>query len=69
MENIDPKIYMKYVVSEKGVKVIYVKLQKSLYGLLCSALLFCLKLATYLEKNGFIINPFDPCVVKKMVKW
>ena len=44
--NIYPKLYMKYIVLEKVVKVLYVNLQKALYGLLCSALLFYLKLAT-----------------------
>ena len=30
--NIDPKVYMKYVVLEKVVKVLYLRLQKALYG-------------------------------------
>ena len=29
--NIDPKVYMKYVVLEKVVKVLYLRLQKALY--------------------------------------
>ena len=44
---------------EKGVKVLYVKLQKDIYGLLRSALLFYLKLVTDLKNNGFVINPYD----------
>ena len=48
--NIEPKIYRNYVVLEKGVKLLYMKLQKYLYGLLFSALLFYLKLATDLKK-------------------
>ena len=66
--NIDPKIYRKYVVMWKVLKVIYVKLQEALYGLLCIALLFYLKLETDLKNNVFIINKYDPCVVKKLVK-
>ena len=48
--NIYPKKYMKYVVLYKGVKVLYVKLQQTIYGLLHSALMFYLKWSTYLKK-------------------
>ena len=65
--NIDPKLYRKCVVLEKGVKELYVNIQKSIYGLLHSSLLFYIKSATYLKNNGFIINAYDLCV-KKMVK-
>ena len=41
---------MKYVVLYKGVKVLYVKLQQTIYGLLHSALMFYLKWSTYLKK-------------------
>ena len=50
LTNIGPKLYMKYTVLEKGVKLLYVKLKKALYGLLRSALLFYLKLVIELEK-------------------
>ena len=49
LTNIDPKLYRKYIFLEKGVKVLYVNLQKAIYGLLRSALLFYLKLAIYLK--------------------
>jgi hypothetical protein len=38
-----------------------------LYGCLRSALFFYLKLLGDLEANGFVINPYDPCVANKMV--
>ena len=66
--SIYPNIYIKYVVLEKGVNVLYVKLPNAIYGLLHSKLLFYLKLATDLKNNGFIINPYDPCVSKKLVR-
>ena len=47
--NIHPRINMKYVLLENVVKVIYVKLQKALYGLLYRALLFHTKLSTGLK--------------------
>ena len=52
---------------EKGVKLLYVSLQKYLYGLLHIALLFCLKLITDLKNNGFVLNPHYSCVVNKLV--
>jgi hypothetical protein len=42
-------------------------MQKSLYGLLRSALLFYKKLVADLESDGFVLNPYDPCVAKKVV--
>ena len=66
--NIYTKLYRKCVMLEKGVKVLYVKLQKDIYGLLRSALLFYLKLVTDLKNNGFVINPYDLWVVNKIVR-
>ena len=43
------------------------KLKKSLYGCLKSALLFYQKLSSDLKNKGFTINPYDPCVAKKML--
>ena len=48
--NINHNIYRKYIVLEKGVKVLYKNLQKYKYGLMRSELLFYLKLATDLKK-------------------
>ena len=69
MVRVDLKLYRKYVtVSSKGVPMLYVKLNKALYGLLKSALLFYRKLRGELEGIGFEVNPYDPCVANKMVK-
>ena len=68
MVQVAPNLYRKYIlVDRKGTAVLYVKMQKAIYGLLRSALLFCRKLMTDLEGNGFILNPYDPCVAKKEV--
>ena len=64
----DPNFNRKYVVLDKGVKVIYVMLKITLYGLLRSALLFYLKVAIDLKNNGFIMNSYDPCVAKKWLR-
>ena len=62
-----PKIYRKCVTIKNRRTVLYVKLQKSLYGCLRSALLFYEKLVADLNSIGLIINPYDPCVAYMMV--
>ena len=57
-----PEIYREFVTIERGQKVLYVELQKTLYGMLKSALLFYRKLRSDLESIGFKVNPYDPCV-------
>ncbi len=42
--------------------VLYVKVQKALYGLMRASLLFYRKLCKEPKEYGFVINPYDPCV-------
>ena len=63
----DPALYQPFMSYETGHVVLYVHLQKALYGCLKSALLFYEKLVGDLEAYGFIINPYDPCEASKMV--
>ncbi len=67
MAKTDPKLYRKYLMDEKGKKVLYLRLQKALYGMMKSTLLFYRKLISELKGMGFEINPYDPCVVNKMI--
>jgi hypothetical protein len=63
-----PNIYRKYItVDAKNQPVLYVKLQKALYGCLRSALLFYLKFVRDIESQGFELNHYDPCVANKMI--
>ena len=64
---IDPKLYTKYIAKENGKDVIYVILQKALYGTLQAALLFWQNLSTQLKEWGFVINPYDFCVANKII--
>lgn len=67
MVQIAPQIYRKYVtVDRKGMPILYVKLQKALYGLMQASLLFYRKLRKELEDYGFEINPYDPCVANRV---
>ena len=64
---VDPKLHRNYVMtSAKGEPILYVKLNKALYGLLKSDLLFYKKLVGELEGMGFKINIYDPCVANRM---
>ena len=63
---VDPS-YSKFVTYENGKKVIYTELDKALYGTMQAALLFWKKLSGYLEKNGFVHNPYDTCVMNRMI--
>jgi hypothetical protein len=66
MIQIAPQVYRKYVrVERKGAKILYVKLQKALYGLMRSSLLFYRKLRKEFEKYGLIVNPYDLCIANK----
>ena len=63
MVMVDPAIYKKYVIYDsKKEAMLYVKINKALYGLLHSALLFYNKLVADLKAYGFVVNPYDPCV-------
>jgi hypothetical protein len=66
MVKVAPNLYRKYIsVDAKGLAILYVKMQKAIYGLLRSALLFYKKLVSDLESTGFKLNPYDPCVPNK----
>ena len=63
----DLSLYRPFVSYETGKPVLYVRLQKALYGCLKSSLLFYEKLVGDLEEYGFKINLYNPCVSNKMV--
>jgi hypothetical protein len=67
MVKTNPKMCRQFVVLEKGRSVLYLRLQKALYGMMKSALLFYRKLVLELKKMGFEINPYDPCVANNTV--
>jgi Reverse transcriptase (RNA-dependent DNA polymerase) len=65
---VDPGLYTSYMVIENGKNVVYVQLDKALYGTLTAALLFWKDLVDQLLKAGFEANLYDSCVMHKMVK-
>jgi hypothetical protein len=67
LAKVDPKLYNKYLCEEKGKSVMYVQLQKALYGTLSASLLFWKDLSGHLKKEGYVANPYDSCVMNKTV--
>jgi hypothetical protein len=68
MVKVAPNLYRKYIsMDAKGLAILYVKMQKAIYRLLRSALLFYTKLVSDLESTGFKVNPYDPCIANKTV--
>jgi len=59
--------YEPFVTIENGKRILYVRLAKAMYGTLKAALLWYQLLAETLTKEGFHINPYDPCVANKMI--
>ena len=55
------------MILEKGKSVLYLRLQKVLYGMMKSTLLFYRKLVSELSEMGFEINPYNPCVANKTI--
>ena len=67
MCTINPE-YTKYVRYEKGVKVLYLRLLRALYGCLESALLWYELYSSTLVSMGFTLNPYDLCVANKIIE-
>lgn len=68
MVRMNPKLYQPHIrIGWSEVPVLYMKLKRALYGLLCAGLLFYRKLRKDLEAMGFNVNPYDPCVANCMV--
>jgi hypothetical protein len=68
MVKIAPKLYPKYATTNaKGKSILYVQLEKAVYGMMKSALLFYRKLIADLISIDFKINPYDPCVANKII--
>ena len=66
MCHVEPKLYRKKIIFDKsGKPVIYVKMLKSLYGLLQSAILLYQKLVKDLKKYELEMNPYDTCIFNR----
>jgi hypothetical protein len=65
---VDPIKYGPFLQKEGQNMVLYVLLNKALYGTLQAALLFWQNLTTFLiHELGFTLNKYDKCVANKMI--
>mgnify|MGYP001951138350 CR=1 FL=1 len=65
--DLDPDVYLEALEYHKGKPVLYLHVQRAIYGMLQSALLFYEKFVKDLTEYGFKLNPYDPCVANKTV--
>ena len=66
MCNANPE-FKKYVLVEKGTKVLYLKVLRAIYGCIKSALLWYNLFTEILSKEGYKVNPYDCCVANKII--
>ena len=59
--------YEEFVTTENGKRILYVHIQRAIYGMLMSGLLFYKKFRASIEKIGYEVNPYDPCVANKII--
>jgi len=65
---IAPEVYLPYVtVNKRGEKILIVQCLNALYGTMVASLLYYKKFVKSLRRNGFKLNPYDPCVANKIV--
>jgi hypothetical protein len=56
-----PGVYDDYVIDEGKHKILYVRMLKTLYGMLISSILYYKKFRKDIETIGFEVNPYDIC--------
>ncbi len=68
LEKIEPHVYGPYVTFDKrGNKQLLVECLNAIYGTMVASLLYYRKFTTSLYKEGYRMNPFNPCVWNKMI--
>jgi hypothetical protein len=61
------KHYEQFVTYKNGGKVLYLQLLKPLYGCVKSALLWYELFTGTLQKLGFVLNDYDPCIANMVI--
>ncbi len=65
---IAPDVYGPYVTLDKnGIKQLIAQCLNALYGTMVASLLYYYKFQKTVERNGFTMNPYDPCTANRMV--
>ncbi len=64
-----PKVYSPYVSTDKqGRKQLLVECLNAIYGTTVASLLYYRKFTRSLKNQGYMMNPYNPCVWNKMIK-
>ncbi len=64
-----PRVYGPYVSTNKqGRKQLLVECLNAIYGRMVASLLYYRKFTRSLKNQGYVMNPYDPCVWNKMIK-
>jgi hypothetical protein len=66
MCDVDP-VNKQYITYEGPKRVLYMQLNKALYGCMKSAIIWYETFCGTLKDLGFKLNPYDPCVANKLV--
>ena len=64
---LSPETYQRFVVEERGKKVLYVEVLRAIYGMLEAAMLWYQEFKRKLEGIGFKFNDYDACVANRVV--
>ena len=64
---LDPSL-IQCITKEKGKVVLYIQLDRALYGYVQSTLLWCELYSNTLQEIGFKLNPYDLCVANAKIK-
>ena len=67
MVRVNPE-YDKTIIYEKGVKVLYMHVLRSIYGTIEAAMLWYDFYVSKLKIIGFTLNEYDPCVANMMIE-
>ena len=61
-------MYKEHVSKDKkGNNQLLVQCKNALYGIMVASLLYYRKFVKSLKKEGFELNPYDPCISNKMI--
>jgi hypothetical protein len=64
-----PRVYSPYVSTDKqGRKQLLVECLNAIYGMMVASLLYYHKFTRSLKSQGYVMNPYDPCVWNKMIE-
>ncbi len=64
-----PSMYGPYVSTDKqGRKQLLVECLNAIYGMMVASLLCYCKFTRSLKNQGYVMNPYDPCVWNKMIE-